>query len=431
MATAESDGRGALLRPLRNRNFVLVCLGQTVSSLGDSMYLVALPWSVYRVTGSSADMGMILAVNVIPRLLLTLFGGAVADRWSRRATIVACNTAAGMVTATAALLLRVHEMTLGGFLIVAFVLGMVTAFFNPAYAPIYRGIVPVEDLQAASALESGAANTASVAGPLLAALLLSGNGGWIVFAIEAATFFIAAGSAAAAAIHQEKVAYRATLLREVASGLKLVLATRWLRTVILISLLANLMCVAPMFVLLPTVTAQPGGRGSLLSLAVAVQFASSLLFALLVGKYGHLVPRGAAIYLLAGAIGAGVALLGLGARAHVLIVPAEVIIGLGFAFNIVENTMLAELVPQAFLSRVYSIVILSSMALTPVGYAAAGFLARIVGAREVLVTGGACFAAVCLLGAALGRSRLLGPDVQGEAAPLTAAAPADQPTNAR
>src|SRR3984957_19362524 len=78
------------------RNFLLFWAGQQCSLVGDGAYKVALAWLVYRTTGSSAAMGLILALNSIPLILGTSVGGLVADRFPRKLVIVAADGIAGV-----------------------------------------------------------------------------------------------------------------------------------------------------------------------------------------------------------------------------------------------------------------------------------------------------------------------------------------------
>ena len=73
--------RPARVRPLANRDFRLLWMGENVSLLGDQFYFVALPWLVFQITGSSLAFGAILMVGGIPRAVFMLIGGVVTDRF--------------------------------------------------------------------------------------------------------------------------------------------------------------------------------------------------------------------------------------------------------------------------------------------------------------------------------------------------------------
>src|SRR5215831_11089026 len=70
--------------PLKNSRFRRLWIGSAISLFGDQFYLVALPWVVLQITGSAVAMGTILMAASIPRAILMLMGGAVADRLSPR-----------------------------------------------------------------------------------------------------------------------------------------------------------------------------------------------------------------------------------------------------------------------------------------------------------------------------------------------------------
>src|SRR5258708_29706247 len=78
-------------RPLANRNFRLLLMGEGVSLFGDQFYIVALPWLVFQMTGSLLALGTILLVEGIPRAVLMLVGCALTDRFSPRTIMLTSN----------------------------------------------------------------------------------------------------------------------------------------------------------------------------------------------------------------------------------------------------------------------------------------------------------------------------------------------------
>jgi MFS family permease len=81
----------SLLAPLRSRDFALIWLGQGISHIGDACTQIALVWLLVGLTGSSLLLGSVLSAMYIPTLLLLLVGGVVADRGSRRTTVLICD----------------------------------------------------------------------------------------------------------------------------------------------------------------------------------------------------------------------------------------------------------------------------------------------------------------------------------------------------
>src|SRR5690349_2466724 len=89
---------GALWLPLRNRNFTFLVGGQGLSRIGNGIYEVALGLTVYQVTGSAAAMGVVLATAWLPQALLTVAGGVIGDKFSRK-TVTVCSDAVSCIAA--------------------------------------------------------------------------------------------------------------------------------------------------------------------------------------------------------------------------------------------------------------------------------------------------------------------------------------------
>src|SRR5512136_3259155 len=85
---AETPVHSTRIRPLANRNFRLLWLGESVSLLGDQFYFIALPWLVFQLSGSALAFGAILMVAGIPRAVFMLVDGVMTDRFSPRAVML-------------------------------------------------------------------------------------------------------------------------------------------------------------------------------------------------------------------------------------------------------------------------------------------------------------------------------------------------------
>src|ERR1700723_318109 len=98
--------------PLRNPNFRLLWAGNTISWTGDQFYLVALPWIILQITGSSIVLGTITMMAAIPRAALMLLGGAVTDRISPRRIMMLTAFSRTLLVAAGSGLLWMHAMQL-------------------------------------------------------------------------------------------------------------------------------------------------------------------------------------------------------------------------------------------------------------------------------------------------------------------------------
>jgi hypothetical protein len=161
------------------------------------------------------------------------------------------------------------------------------------------------------------------------------------------------------------------------------------------TVVANCACLAPFRVLLPAlVTLAHGGPGTL-GLLNGAEVAATVVGVILVRNL-RVGPRSMlTLSVMAGILGLGNVVLGLSGFTPVALVAGTLLIGGGLAFNVIETTLLQTMVPAGLLSRVFSVNLLLSFSLLPVGYAVSGLLARFVGPHAVLIAGGLALLAVC------------------------------------
>ncbi len=383
---------------LRNRDFVLVWFGQTVSEVGNGAYQVALGWTVYAVTRSTTDLGIVLAANAIPQVLLFMFGGVLGDRLPRRTVILAADATAGAITTALALMAAVSGLTFGVLLTSSALMGVTGAIYDPAYGAIVPDVLPPDQVLRGNALLSASGNLARVCGPLIGGTLYALGGASLAFGLDAASFAVSTVCMTVMAVPSARAVYEGTVLGDIAEGVGFAARTRWLQLVIAIGLVANVFCVAPLFVLLPAIVRHAHGGPGSLGLATATQMGLTMAAALLIPRIPRIGQSGVGLTMLSGVLALGVITVGLSRSLAVLLIGMGVI-GIGFGFNVVESTIVQSLVPRTLLSRVYSLMLAVSFALLPVGYAVSGVLAQKVGVMAVMCFGGACLAVVVLCAA--------------------------------
>jgi hypothetical protein len=98
-AVAARTARLRLLDALRERDFRLLFFGQTVSQIGDAAFVVALGWRAFTLTHEASSLGVVLLVDAAAVVTTLLVGGVLADRYSRRALLVASDLARALVVA--------------------------------------------------------------------------------------------------------------------------------------------------------------------------------------------------------------------------------------------------------------------------------------------------------------------------------------------
>ncbi|HVQ31888.1 MAG TPA: MFS transporter, partial [Vicinamibacteria bacterium] len=160
---------------LRHREFRRVWLSQLVSQTGSQMQSVALHWHVYLLTGSPLALGFVGLTRALPTILFSLWGGVVADRRDRRAVMLAAQSVMTVGALALAGLTVSHRETLVALYLLNALGAAAGAFDNPSRQALIPRLVPVADLPGALALNLAMFQTAQIAGPALAGLLIAGG----------------------------------------------------------------------------------------------------------------------------------------------------------------------------------------------------------------------------------------------------------------
>ncbi len=184
--------RGSALRrgftALRHRNYRLYISGQIVSLVGTWMQSVSQPWLVLILGGSPFQLGMVLALQYAPSMLLAPLGGVLADRIDKRKALIATQVAAMVEAAILAVLTFSGAVQIWHIFVLAGVLGMVSAVDMPVRQAFAAELVPREDLVNAIALNSATFNAARVIGPAVAGVTLALFGPAVNFAINSVSY---------------------------------------------------------------------------------------------------------------------------------------------------------------------------------------------------------------------------------------------------
>ncbi|MBB3676657.1 MFS transporter [Modestobacter versicolor] len=178
--------------PLRNRAYRRVFGGVAVTMLGQQMTLVAVPYQVYQLTGSSLMVGLTSIVALVPLVVFGLLGGAIADAMDRRTLMVVTSVGAAVTSA----LLAVQALLPGeGNLAVLWVLTAAVSGFaavnQPARSAVIPAIVGPDGVAAANALAMTVRQAGVIVGPLLAGLLIALGDLSILYTIDAIGFVAA------------------------------------------------------------------------------------------------------------------------------------------------------------------------------------------------------------------------------------------------
>lgn len=401
--------------PLGVPGFRLLTVGQFTSNIGDYCYAIALPWLVLSGHGSAATLGVVLACYGIPRAVLTVPGGSLADRLSPRLVMLAADFARCALTVVFAVLAAMHESSLAALAPVAVLLGACSALFMPASMAMMPSLVDPAKLTSANSIFASFNQAGSILGPTIGGVLVATTGPATAFAVDAGSYLVSAVSlvlispgagatAAAAAEGTEATAEpaatddAAVLAEPVPDSIwGLLRQSRLLQVLLVVVLSANFALSGTTEVALPALAhARFGadGYGAVLTcLAVA-----ALAGALLVGKFGD---RFRPITLVVGSLLAAAVAI---AAAPFLgglpgVAAGLAVFGLASGFdNVVSITLIQRWAPPAMLGRVWGLMTLASVGSFPVATFVAGLLARHLGPTPIFPISGALLALSMLFG---------------------------------
>jgi len=365
------------------RDFRLLWIGQTVSSIGDQIFPIAVALKVVHAGGSAGDLGVVLLGRSLAMVLFLVIGGVYADRISRTRVMIGSDVFRAI--AVTALAMTPGEVPVWALAGLTFVVGGGEAFFRPAYGAILPSVVPEHRLAQANAFTSVSLKTSLILGPALGGFVVAVAGpGWAL-AIDAGTFL--ASMATLLRIAEPPLPARGPRqsgVREALDGVAEVRARPWIGAILGMATLQLMLAIAPYMVLLPFVARERlGGDGAYG--AVLVAFAVGGLFgALVAGKW---TPRLPGQWALVGLLPhAGLFLAMAYSRSVVVVAAWSFVCGVGLEpFQIWWSSALQRDVPPDLLARVISLDWLVSLGLMPVGLALAGPAADAFGREAVLL----------------------------------------------
>ncbi len=378
-----------IFRAIENRNYRLYFFGQTVSVLGSWLQSVAQAWLVYRLTGSSLQLGVVVFVGQAPLLVLSPIGGLIADRYPRRWVVVGTQTLSMLLAFVLAALTLWGHIQLWQILVLAGLQGIVNAVDVPARQALVSAIVDTDNLLNAAALNSSIFSNASSVAPVVAGFLVAAIGeGWC-FAINGVTYLAVIGGLLLIRLEEyRKSGRKQSAVSSIREGFHFVHDTAPIRRILVVLAVVNLLG-APFTVLMPlfadkTLHAGPQGLGLLMS----ANGVGSLIGSLLLASRRGLTGLGRRIVFGSAGFGASLILLSVSRSfplSLLILAPA------GFCLFYVitaSNTLVQAMSPEALRGRAISILSMLILGVAPFGVLMAGFLAERFGAPLTVAVGG-------------------------------------------
>jgi MFS family permease len=397
----QRTARGALralaldLTPLReSREFRLLFTGQAVSFFGSMMTFVALPWQVYKLTGSTLASGLLGVAEFVSIFLMAFVGGALADAVDRRRMVRLTEA----LLAVGTLVLVANSLLAEPRVWVLFFCAALFAALNglqrPSLDALVPRLVPAEQLPAALVLRSLSATVSMVGGPALGGLLVVALGPAATYSIDFVTFAASLAALwAMRAVPPPADAERPSL-RSIAEGLRYARSRPELLGTYLIDIVA--MFFGMPMALFPAIAEGFGGES--VGLLYAAPAAGAMLVMLTSGWTKRVNRHGLCVVLAAAAWGFAIVGFGLAPTLWAALLCLTLAGAADMVSGLFRMTIWNQTIPDHLRGRLAGIEMISYTTGPMLGNAESGAAARLFGVRASVVSGGVlCVAGTVLL----------------------------------
>ncbi|MEU5217890.1 MFS transporter [Streptomyces sp. NPDC020807] len=382
--------------PAHKNPQVLRWLGAyTASTLGDSVYYLALSWSAVS-TGSPAQAGLVMAAAAVPRALLMLGGGVIADRLGPRRVVIASDAVRALVVLGLAAALLTATPGLWALAAIGLVFGVVDALFLPAVGALPPRVAERDQLARVQGMRGISYRLGAVLGAPLGGLAVALGGPATAFGVAGILFALSLPLLLGLRLRplpEEDRTGGGTALRDLADGLRYLRGHRTLGPLMIVVLLADLGFTGPLNVGLAVLSEQRGWGASGIGWILAGFGVGAGGASLLLTVKGH-VPRAGLVMGWTMAVGA----VSIAALAYIPWLPLAALAALSVGLlaglsGALCNALVQTECDPAYLGRVSAVSSLGSLGLAPLSFPVTGAAIGVWGPGPVFVAS----AAVCAL----------------------------------
>ncbi|WP_380179062.1 MFS transporter [Kalamiella sp. sgz302252] len=390
MSAAVPPGHAFRATPFRN-----LFLARFLTVLGNSVAPVALAFAVLDIGGTAADLGMVVAARSVFNVAFLLFGGVLADRYSRSLVLFASSTIAALSQGVVAWLVLDGAATIPLLVLLSTVNGAAAGIALPASAALVPQTVPAQALRQANAFIQAGVYIGTVLGASLGGVMTSAIGpGWGL-AVDACGFAAAAPLYFSIRSHYQPAEAHASFWQDLRDGWCEFIARTWVWAVVAQFAVINAAFTGMVMVLGPVIADASFGRTNW-GMMIAAQSLGLIIGSCIALRWR---PRRAMFIgvMLVALNAVPILLLAFGATAP-LLMAGFCLAGTGFGqFGVIWAHALQTHIPREKLARVYAYDAMGSFITIPLGELAAGPLALRYGSTKVLL---ACALAIVLATAA-------------------------------
>jgi MFS family permease len=344
-------------------------------------------WIVYNMTGSAASLGLVSLAAGVPLVIISFFGGVVADRVDRLKFLLVTQAMAALIALTTGVLIATRLIEFWHFILLAMMQGITFAFIAPLRQSIIARLVQPSNLMSAIALSSTSFNIMGIAGPAAVGLLLTFMLPQYVYYLIVG--FFVAGIALLSLINlpREEAKAAGAFHLDLAEGFRFIGSNRRILALLMIALIPAFFCIPYIYMMpalaIKTLRVDQAGLGFLLASAGV----GALIGSLTAGSLTGLKNKGTLVLVLLFTFGCGIALVAQFqslALAMLLIFSASIS---STTYMTLSNTMIIMGTPPALHGRVISIFTMTA-ALTPIGALPLGAAADYFGIPATFLVAG-------------------------------------------
>jgi MFS family permease len=393
------------LHPLKDKNFASFLFGSFLSSIGFWVQSVGQSWQVLQLTNSAFLLGLVGFAALLPNIVLSLFGGVIADRVNRRPVLIGTQIIFMSTATLLGIFTTLHIITVWQIILMALINGTFNAVGFPAWQAFIGDLLELEQLKQGIALNSMQFNLSRVIGPALGGFSIG------IFGI-AGSYYLNAISYVAVIIplililprQRVRISRQQGIWQDLREGLSFARKRPSLQVILLLQFIIAFL-VFPYIILLPIFARDIfhiGAPG--LGVLNSASGIGALLGAILLVALSQRLERGRFLLVILCVLGgfAGLAF----AIVNVLNVAILLLIALGACTVMTmttTNTALQLLTPENMRGRILSIWVMTALGLAPFGNLLAGWVAQSIGAPFTLAIGGGLCATGALFTAAIGK----------------------------
>lgn len=384
------------LPPLwRNRDYMLLWSGQTISSIGSAGSGIVFPLLILAITKSPVAAGIAGALYTVPYLLFSLPVGALIDRWNRKKVMILCDVGRAVSLASVPLAIAFGALTAWQLYANAFIEGTLFVFFNVAEVACLPRVVSKAQLPAATAQNEISMSTSALVGPPLGGYLFQALGRPFPFIVDAISYVASVFSLLfiKTEFQGERLAAKRDLRAEIMEGLSWLWEQRVVRTMAIITGGLNFANAATWLIIIVLAT-QLGANPTVIGALISVGAAGGIIGALVGGRvqkrfrFGQVIVATILIETLAFplyAIAPNIIVLGLVSAIIWLTIPV---------YNVTALSYRVALIPDALQGRVNSASRLISWGTQPAGAFLSGLFLQWFGPVPTILIFFACLLGV-------------------------------------